>query len=49
MDNFVFALDAYLERLNYSGDVQPTEDRLEALHRAQAFTIPLYVEKRHCG
>jgi N-hydroxyarylamine O-acetyltransferase len=40
MDNTVFALDAYLERLNYSGGIQPTEDRLEALHRAQAYTIP---------
>jgi N-hydroxyarylamine O-acetyltransferase len=35
-----FELDVYLERLNYSGTVQPTEDRLEALHRAQYFTIP---------
>ncbi|MGD9078726.1 MAG: arylamine N-acetyltransferase [Desulfobacterales bacterium] len=35
-----FDLDAYLERLNYSGTVKPTEDRLEALHRAQYFTIP---------
>ena len=35
-----FALDHYLERLNYSGSLQPTEDRLEALHRAQHCTIP---------
>jgi N-hydroxyarylamine O-acetyltransferase len=35
-----FKLDAYLARLNYSGAVQPTEDRLEALHRAQFFAIP---------
>jgi N-hydroxyarylamine O-acetyltransferase len=35
-----FALDPYLERLHYSGSVQPTEDRLEALHRAQVSTIP---------
>ena len=35
-----FKLDEYLARLNYSGAVQPTEDRLEALHRAQFFTIP---------
>jgi N-hydroxyarylamine O-acetyltransferase len=35
-----FKLDKYLERLNYAGVVEPTEDRLEALHRAQYFTIP---------
>ena len=35
-----FQLDRYLARLNYSGVVEPTEDRLEALHRAQYFTIP---------
>ncbi|NOT55678.1 MAG: arylamine N-acetyltransferase [Deltaproteobacteria bacterium] len=40
MDNSVFPLDAYLTRLNYSGSVQPTEDRLEVLHRAQAYAIP---------
>ena len=40
MDNTAFRLDTYLERLHYSGLVQPTEDRLEALHRAQVYTIP---------
>ena len=40
MNSKAFQLDAYLERLNYSGAVQPTEDRLEALHRAQYFSIP---------
>lgn len=40
MDNKLFNLDPYLKRLNYSGSVQPTEDGLEALHRAQAYTIP---------
>jgi len=40
MDNKAFELDGYLERLNYSGAVQPTEDRLEALQRAQLHTIP---------
>lgn len=35
-----FSLDPYLERLNFSGTVQPTEDCLKALHRAQAYTIP---------
>jgi N-hydroxyarylamine O-acetyltransferase len=39
MDDNVFALDAYLNRLNYSGNVQPTEEYLEALHRTQAYTI----------
>ena len=40
MDHTVFALEPYLKQLNYSGGVQPTEDGLEALHRAQAYTIP---------
>jgi len=40
MNAQTFKLDDYLTRLNYSGAVQPTEDRLEALHRAQFFTIP---------
>lgn len=40
MEIKAFELDVYLERLNYSGAVQPTKDRLEALHRAQYFTIP---------
>lgn len=40
MDDNVFALDPYLKRVNYSGNVQATEDCLEALHRAQAYTIP---------
>ena len=40
MNHTVFALEPYLQRLHYAGDIQPTEDRLEALHRAQAYTIP---------
>jgi N-hydroxyarylamine O-acetyltransferase len=40
MDNTVFSLDSYLARLHCSGSVHPTADRLEALHRAQAYTIP---------
>jgi N-hydroxyarylamine O-acetyltransferase len=40
MDNKLFNIERYLARLNYSGGIQPTEDRLEALHRAQAYTIP---------
>ena len=35
-----FVLDDYLKRLNYTGDVHPTEDCLVALHYAQAYTIP---------
>jgi N-hydroxyarylamine O-acetyltransferase len=35
-----FYLNAYLQRLNYSGEIVPTIDRLEALHRAQIYTIP---------
>ena len=35
-----FDLNAYLQRLNYSGEIVPTIDRLEALHRAQIYTIP---------
>lgn len=40
MDKTGFALDSYLERLHYAGSVQPREEQLEALHRAQAYTIP---------
>jgi N-hydroxyarylamine O-acetyltransferase len=40
MDNNVFSFDAYRKRFHYSGSVQPTEDCLEALHRARAYTIP---------
>ncbi len=40
MDNKAFELDTYLDRLRYSGVVQPTEDQLETLHRAQVYTIP---------
>ena len=40
MDHTAFALEPYLKRLHYSGSIQPTEDGLEALHRAQAYTIP---------
>jgi len=40
MDNKLFNIDLYLARLNYSGGISLTEDRLEALHRAQAYTIP---------
>jgi N-hydroxyarylamine O-acetyltransferase len=40
MDKKAFDLDAYLQRLNYSGVVHPTEEGLEALHRAQVYTIP---------
>ncbi|MGE0824178.1 MAG: arylamine N-acetyltransferase [Candidatus Binatia bacterium] len=40
METTAFALDSYLERLKYAGAVQPTENGLEALHRAHAYTIP---------
>lgn len=40
MNNKAFDLDAYLARLSHSGPVQPTQDCLEALHRAQLYTIP---------
>ena len=32
--------DAYLQRIKYGGDVQPTEATLRALHRAHLFTVP---------
>lgn len=40
MSNVTFPMDAYLERLDYSGIVTPTEDCLKALHSAQLYTIP---------
>ncbi|SFB46822.1 arylamine N-acetyltransferase family protein [Azotobacter beijerinckii] len=40
MNNKAFDLDAYLARLNHSGPLRPTQDCLEALHRAQLYTIP---------
>ena len=35
-----FDADRYLERVNYSGDIKPTEDGLEAVHRSQYHSIP---------
>jgi N-hydroxyarylamine O-acetyltransferase len=35
-----FKIDDYLERLKYSGPITPSEDQLEALHRAQYHNIP---------
>ncbi len=40
MDDKGFGLDAYLARIGYTGVVEPTDDCLEALHRAQFYTIP---------
>jgi N-hydroxyarylamine O-acetyltransferase len=40
MGNPVFAPDAYLERLGLQAAPRLTADGLEALHRAQAYTIP---------
>lgn len=35
-----FDVEAFLERVGYTGAVQPTAEGLEAIHRAQAYTIP---------
>lgn len=35
-----FDAAAYLERVGYTGGVRPTADVLDAIHRAQAYTIP---------
>lgn len=40
MTKDTFALGPYLERVQHTGAVQATEDHLETLHRAQAYTIP---------
>ena len=40
MGDKAFDPDAYLTRLRHAGNVRLTEDGLEALHRAQAYTIP---------
>lgn len=40
MDDTGFELDAYFARIGYTGAMQPTEDCLETLHRAQVYTIP---------
>jgi len=40
MNHKEFILEPYLERLHYVGNVEPSADKLEALHRAQAYTIP---------
>jgi len=40
MEVNVFEPDSYLRRVNLPGTVKPTEDGLEALHRAQLGTIP---------
>lgn len=40
METDVFDPEAYLERVNLSGSVRPTEDRLADLQRAQLYTIP---------
>ena len=40
MISSAFSPDAYLARLSLAEAPQPTEDGLEAVHRAQAFTIP---------
>ena len=40
MNRQKFDRDAYLQRLNYDGEISPTEDQLKALHYAQLYTIP---------
>ena len=45
MEKNNFNLDAYLQRLNYSGEIVPTIDRLEALHRAQIYKIPFELDE----
>lgn len=40
MEKFPFNQDAYLERLNCSGTIRPTEEGLATLHRSQAANIP---------
>jgi len=35
-----FDRDAYLQRINYDGEIIPTLDQLKALHHAQLYTIP---------
>lgn len=40
MDMKVFDADRYLERIKYSGDIKPTENGLEAVHRSQYHSIP---------
>jgi len=40
MTEFLFDHDAYLRRINYSGDTAPTAGTLKALQQAQLYTIP---------
>lgn len=40
MEEYPFDLDAYFERITYSGPVEPSENVLDAVHRAQLYTIP---------
>ena len=40
MSSFKFDRNAYLQRINFTGEITPTLDTLEALHHAQLYTIP---------
>jgi len=40
VSNDAFPLDAYLERIGYSGSLTATEDVLEAVQRAQLACVP---------
>src|SRR4051794_15409028 len=42
-------LDAYLARVGYQGPLVPTADLLQALHRAQVYTIPFENLDIHLG
>jgi N-hydroxyarylamine O-acetyltransferase len=40
MKAFIFDQDAYLQRINYTGEVDATIEHLSAIHHAQFYTIP---------
>jgi len=40
MSRFKFDRNAYIQRINYTGETTPTLDTLKALHHAQLYTIP---------
>ena len=40
MNGTVFDLDAYLQRIHYTGEIAPTLETLKAIHNAQLYTIP---------
>lgn len=40
MSQYKFDCDAYLQRINHTGDISPTEKHLKELHHAHLYTIP---------